>query len=61
MTWFSQKQEYDLVTCAFTLVELANMKERLEVIERLWEKLAHNGYLVGLVISHLHERQLSSR
>lgn len=46
-----KQQEYDLVTSAFTLIELANMKERLESIERLWEKLANNGYLVRLVVS----------
>lgn len=40
------QNEYDLVTCSFTLLDLPNRLSRLENIERLWKALANDGYLV---------------
>jgi ribosomal protein RSM22 (predicted rRNA methylase) len=42
----SVKDKYDLVTCSFTLLEVANFKERIKLVQYLWNKVDDNGYLV---------------
>jgi ribosomal protein RSM22 (predicted rRNA methylase) len=32
---------YDLVTCSFTLLDLASERERLVVVDNLWKKTEH--------------------
>ena len=43
------KEEFDIVTCAFSLFEFENRLERLKVIESLWRKVKTNGYLVSFL------------
>ena len=43
---FSIKREFELVTSAFTLLELPNRSARYQALQDLWNKVALNGYLV---------------
>jgi ribosomal protein RSM22 (predicted rRNA methylase) len=55
-----QQADYELVTSAFSLLELPNRIQRFETIENLFGKVKKNGYLVLIETGNRHGFKLIS-